>query len=65
VAVEPALKPIDVSLGVGQAGVSTLVRKVGIDPIRGRVRLLDDDGDERDGKPTSWIQSGIWIVSRP
>ena len=36
VGVEPALQPVDVALGVGPIALSALVRKVGIDPVRGR-----------------------------
>ena len=45
--VEPLLQPVDVAVRVDLAGSSVRVRKVGIDPIRGRFRLVDDNGPER------------------
>src|SRR5205807_9817504 len=47
VRVEPVLEAIDVPVGVDLAGSSVHVRKVGIHPFRGRLRLVDDDGPER------------------
>src|SRR5439155_775920 len=46
VGVEPVLEPVDVPIGGDLAGSSVYVRKVGIDPFGGRLRLADDDGPE-------------------
>src|SRR6266508_2940455 len=47
VRVQPALQAVDVAVGVDLAGLSVYVRKVGIDPFRGRFRLVDEHGPER------------------
>ncbi len=46
VRVQPVLEPIDVAVGVGLAGPSIGLRKVGVEPVCGRLRLIDDDGGE-------------------
>ena len=49
--VEPVLQTVDVLVGGHLPGSSVHVRKVGINPFRGRLRLVDDDGPERpDGR---------------
>src|SRR5580765_1090033 len=47
VVVQPDLEPVDVAVGGDLAGLSVHVRKVGIDPFRGRLRLTDEHGPER------------------
>src|SRR5438105_6373933 len=47
VRVEPLLQPVDVAVRVDLAGPSVYVRKVGIHPFRGRLRLVDEHGPER------------------
>ena len=50
VRVQPELEPVDVPVGVGLAGSSIDARKVGVEPVCGRLRLIDDDGgDSPDG----------------
>ena len=45
--VEPELEAVQIPLGVGLRGLSDLARKVDVDPIGRRPRLIDDDGSER------------------
>jgi hypothetical protein len=47
VVVQPDLQAVDVAVGGDLAGSSVHVRKVGIDPFRGRLRLADEHGPER------------------
>ena len=44
--VQPDLEPVDVAVRGHLAGLADRLRKVGIDPLRGRTRLVDDDGSE-------------------
>ena len=46
--VQPRLEADDVALGLRRGGCPCVVRKVVVDPLRGRLRLVDDDGRERD-----------------
>src|SRR6266480_3202172 len=47
VGVQPVLQPVDVPVGVDLVGLSVHLRKVGIHPFRGRLRLTDEHGPER------------------